>query len=89
MRVKVEAYSGYTANERPLRFTLGEHTIEVKAVVDRWYGEAERCFRVSGDDGNTYVLKYLEREDAWELAECTGETAGGSDPTDDVRKTLH
>ena len=89
MRVKVEAYSGYTANERPQRFTLGERTIEVRDIVDRWYGEQERYFRVSTDEGDMYVLKYSERDAAWELVSFTGKGSHGTNPTDDIDKTLH
>jgi hypothetical protein len=89
MRVKVEAYSGYTANERPLRFALGERTVEVRDVLDRWYSEDARYFRVSADDGDTYVLKYLEREDVWEMASFTGKHSSGTQPRADNSKTLH
>lgn len=88
MRVKVEAYSGHTANERPLRFTLGERTLEVRDILDRWYGEDARYFRVSAGDGDTYVLKYLEGEDAWELASYTGKDSRGTQPQPDAKKTL-
>jgi hypothetical protein len=89
MRVRVEAYSGYTANERPLRFTLGERTREVQEVLDRWYSEDACYFRVSADDGDTYVLKYLERENVWELASFTGKQSSGTQPRADISKTLH
>jgi len=89
MRVKVEAYSGYTASERPLRFTLGERTLEVQAVLDRWYSEDARYFRVSADDGDTYVLKYIEWEDAWELASFTGKHSSGTQPQAEISKTVH
>jgi hypothetical protein len=89
MRVKVEAYSGYTANERPLRFTLGDRTLEVTEIVDRWYGEAERYFRVTCDDGDTYVLKYLESEDWWEIASFTRKGSQGTNFRGDRPKTLH
>jgi hypothetical protein len=89
MRVKVDAYSGHAANERPLRFTLGERTIEVIDVLDRWYGETEHYFRVSGNDGNTYVLKYIEREDQWELASFTEKSSQGTSPWDSKPKTVH
>ncbi len=89
MRVKVEAYSGYTANERPLRFTLGERTLEVQDVLDRWYSEDARYFRVTAGDGDTYVLKYVEREDVWELASFTGRHSSGTQPQADIKKTLH
>ncbi len=89
MRVKVEAYSGHTANERPLRFTLGERTLEVRDVIDRWYGEDARYFRVSVEGGDTYVLKYLEREDAWELASFTGKESRGTAAQPEVKRTIH
>lgn len=89
MRLKVEAYSGYTANERPARFTLGERTLEVEEILDRWYSEDARYFRVRADDGDTYVLKYLEHADVWELASFTDKHSGGTQPQADVNKTLH
>jgi hypothetical protein len=89
MRVKVEAYSGYTGNERPLRFTLGDRTIEVREVIDRWYGESARYFRVSTDDGDAYVLKYSERDDAWELVSFTRKGSQGTNPRQRIDKTVH
>ncbi len=89
MRIKVAAYSGHTANERPLRFTLGERTLEVTEILDRWYGENERYFRVSADDGDVYVLKYSERGNCWELVSFTRQGSQGTDPRRDVDKTVH
>ena len=89
MQIKVEAYAGYTANERPVRFTLGERLIEVRAILDRWYGEAERYFRVSADDGDVYVLKYNGRSDCWELVSFTQQHSRGTDPRTAVDKTVH
>ena len=89
MRIKVEAYAGYTANERPLRFTLGDRTIQIIEVVDRWLGETERYFRVRGDDGNTYILKYVEGDDQWELASFTRQDSQGTNPRDTGAKTVH
>ena len=89
MRVTVVAYSGHTANERPLRFTLGERTIEVTDILDRWYGETDRYFRVSGNDGHTYVLKYIEGDDRWELVSFTRKDSQGTNLQDDGAKTIH
>jgi hypothetical protein len=89
MRVKVEAYSGHSANERPLRFTLGERTFEVKEILDRWYGERERYFRVSTEDDDVYVLKYSDRDDCWELVSFTHKGSRGTDPQRKIDKTVH
>ncbi len=68
MKVRVEAYSGYKASERPLRFCLGERWYGVREVVDRWYGPDYLYFRVKADDGNLYVLRLDEREQEWTLS---------------------
>jgi len=69
--VKVECYSGYKADERPLRFSLGRppraKTLEVKEVLDRWYGVGYHCFKVLAEDDNLYILRHQEAEDVWTL----------------------
>ena len=89
MRVKVDAYSGCAGNERPRRFTLGERTLDVVDVLDRWYGEHERYFRVCANDGATYVLKYTDSDDSWELVSFTHQRSQGTDPRRDPGKTIH
>lgn len=68
--LKVECYSGYKAEERPLRFTArrpSAPTREVIEVLDQWYGVGYQCFKVRADDNHLYVLKHSERDDAWTL----------------------
>ncbi|MBZ5585303.1 MAG: hypothetical protein LAQ30_24490 [Acidobacteriia bacterium] len=65
MTVDVECYSGYRADERPLRFRLGERWLAVDAVDDRWYGPEATYFRVKAEDGCLYVLRHAETEDVW------------------------
>lgn len=66
-RVKVECYSGYRADERPLRFVLGERTYGIKSVEDRWYAPGAVYFRVRADDDSFYILRHDEAEDNWTL----------------------
>jgi len=66
--VRVETYSGFKADERPLRLQLGERTLEVAAVEDRWYSPGETYFRVVTDDGDRYVLRHTEAQDVWSLS---------------------
>ncbi len=65
--VQVECYSGYRANERPLQFVLGERTLEVVEVRDRWYSPHATWFRLLAGDGNTYILRHDEECDDWTL----------------------
>jgi len=70
LTLKVECYSGYKADERPLRFTpltRGAPTYEVKEVLDQWYGIGYRCFRIRADDGHLYILRHDEGQDTWTL----------------------
>ena len=70
MTLHVECYSGYKADERPLRFRShgkDSRIFEVVEVVDQWYGIGCRCFKVRADDGNTYILRHNEKEDEWVL----------------------
>jgi hypothetical protein len=65
--VHVEAYSGYKANERPLRFYLDEGIYEIAAVEDRWQDPDAEYFKVRTTEGKRYLLRYSERNDRWTL----------------------
>jgi hypothetical protein len=66
-RVAVECYAGYRADERPLRVRLGEETLVVAEVEDRWYSPGETFFRVRVANGDRYVLRHVEAQDTWSL----------------------
>jgi hypothetical protein len=65
--IRVECYAGYKADERPVRFTLGEHAYEVTSVEDQWQAPGVSWFRVRANDGNLYILRHDEGPDAWSL----------------------
>ena len=67
MEIKVESYSGYKAEERPLRFVLNGRTYAVLETEDRWYSPQATYFRVLAGDGNRYVLRHDEATDLWSL----------------------
>ena len=70
MLLYVESYSGYKADERPLRFSFRDKDLrifEVVEVLDQWHGVGYRCFKVLADDGNTYILRHNEKADEWVL----------------------
>ncbi len=74
--VRVETYSGFKADERPLRLHLNERTLEVAEVEDRWYSPGETYFRVLTSDGDRYVLRHTEAQDVWSLVGFRGERRG-------------
>jgi hypothetical protein len=80
IRLKVECYSGYKADERPQRFTFAPaihrghlsgdrapRTYEVQEVIDQWYGPGYRCFKIRADDNNLYILRHSGEQDGWTL----------------------
>jgi hypothetical protein len=69
MRVQVECYSGYQAEERPVRFRIDSHQHTVDEVLDQWYGPDAAWFKVRADDGNIYILRRLASspDGVWDL----------------------
>jgi hypothetical protein len=65
--IRVECYAGQRADERPLRFSAGANSYEVKSVDDKWYSPDATYFRVTVDDGNVYVLRHDEAKDEWTI----------------------
>ncbi len=65
--IRVECYAGYRADQRPERFVLRGRVFEVDLVDDQWYSPEAIYFRVRADDGNFYVLRHDEVQDAWTL----------------------
>lgn len=67
MKIKVNAYSGYKANERPLSFTMGDRLFRVEKTLDHWCGEDHDYFKLKADDGCIYIIRYEREKDEWEL----------------------
>ncbi len=79
VKIKVESLSDSKGQENPARFFLGTRTIEVEAVVDRWYGEQACYFRVLGNDENSYILKGPLEDGSWELVSFTHKDSRGTE----------
>jgi hypothetical protein len=65
--VQVETYSGYKADERPVRVTIDDRAHEVAEVEDRWYSPGATLFRVRLANGERYVLRRIEAQGVWVL----------------------
>ena len=55
MNLRVECYSGFKADERPVRFQLNGNVYFVEELLDQWYGPDGIYFKVRADDGNLYI----------------------------------
>jgi len=67
MRLEVECYSGRKADERPVRFQMGEHVYIVEELLDQWFGPDDMYFKVQADDGNLYILRRRTSTGEWNL----------------------
>jgi hypothetical protein len=65
--VRVECYSGYKAEERPVRILFAARTLEITEVEDRWYSPGATYFRVLVEGGERYVLRHDDAQDVWSL----------------------
>ncbi len=65
--IEVGAYSGYRANERPLYLVLAGRMVKVRDILDRWYGQDHDYYKILGDDGRVYLLKWHRFQDVWSL----------------------
>jgi hypothetical protein len=67
MRIDVERDGGGSDTGRPRRFRLDGRHVSVIENLDQWLGVDYAYFKVRGDDGNLYILRFDEVRDAWEL----------------------
>jgi len=72
MKLEVECYSGFKADERPVRFRLDERQYLIEEIVDQWYGTQDVFYKVRADDGSLYILRRETStpEGAWHLVSC-------------------
>lgn len=70
--IKVECYSGYKINERPVAFTYQGQRWHIDDIIDRWYeggiepGQpAMDYFKVRTENGREFLLRYNYLFDAW------------------------
>jgi hypothetical protein len=51
---------------------FGSRRVDVRAIVDRWYGTDRQWWKVETDEG-VYVLRLDEASAIWELAAVVGQ----------------
>lgn len=64
--IAVDCYAGYTGEERPVRFRLGDQLLEIDEVVDQWLAPDHRYFKVRAR-GDIYILRNDATSGTWEL----------------------
>lgn len=67
MIIKVQTYSGYKADEYPVRFFIDAICFDIIDLEDRWYDPTGSYFKVLASDAKTYILKKDVRNDCWRV----------------------
>lgn len=67
MKVKVDCYAGYRAEEMPKRFWIKHKEIKVEKIINQWLAPESRNYRILGDDSATYTLQLNTDSRNWEL----------------------
>ena len=65
--LRVEWCAGHRAEESPRRFFIGQREINVDEIIDRWLDPSCSYFKLRGDDGGIYILRYDHAADTWEM----------------------
>jgi len=68
MILHVESRIGQHGDPEPLRFLLGEATLEVLEIIDRWISDTCSYFKLTASDSGLYILRYTPARREWELS---------------------
>jgi hypothetical protein len=70
MELQVESAPGHGGDPEPAVIWFGTRRVEVRAIVDRWWGPRQRWWKVATDEG-LYVLRRDLPDGEWVLAAVT------------------
>lgn len=70
--IKVDCYSGYRADERPVSFIFDDRKLMVDRIAEQWRSPDAEYFKVLADDGKIYLLKHDIEKDDWTLEKVFG-----------------
>jgi hypothetical protein len=68
LHVGVECYAGSRADETPRALVLGGRRVEVVEILDRWLAPDHRYFKISGSDGDIYIVRQDSTTGEWTLS---------------------
>jgi hypothetical protein len=65
MIVRVQCYAGRKADERPVRFRIGDRDYLVEEIVEQWYGPDATFYKVRADGDHLYLLSLHASTGTW------------------------
>ena len=67
LTLRVECYAGHRADSEPRCLYIGKRRVAVTRIIDRWLDPTHRYFKLRGDEGGIYLVRYDTSSDLWEL----------------------
>jgi hypothetical protein len=67
MRIEVDTAADTRGEPAPSMLRFDGRNIDIADIVDRWWGAGDRFFKVKDAADNTYILRFEESRNAWEL----------------------
>ena len=64
---EIDCYAGRKADERPVRFRIGDRDYMVEEIIEQWYGPDDSFYRVRAGDDNLYLLHHHTSTGAWSI----------------------
>lgn len=66
-QIQVKCYEGYKGEERPLSFLFGSKEVSIKKIIDQWYGENYRYFKIYDTNDNIYIIRQNYDSLNWDI----------------------
>jgi hypothetical protein len=67
MQLRVDTRTAPGGRTMPHGFYLGARYVGIAETVDQWFGPDYRYVKVTGDDGNCYILRVHDAHGDWRL----------------------
>ena len=65
MQIRVDTHREPGGWVMPLGFYLGGRYVAIAETIDQWFGPDYRYVKVTGDDGNCYILRVHDAHHEW------------------------
>jgi hypothetical protein len=55
------------ADRLPRALRIGDETLAIRGIGDRWYDKGANYFKVAASDGRVYLLRQSLEDNAWRV----------------------
>lgn len=67
MQLTIEATLNLLGEQEPARLWFGARAVRVAEILDRWWAPDHRYYKLRGEDGARYIVRYDLPAARWDL----------------------